>query len=275
MTENAAAEDAPGGTAAAAEIPSPVLLAGMVRQAWGLYVSNLGALFLAFLPFVALTAAIFFGIVASVTLKADNVLFLILVRDLIRIVMSSLGVAAAVILVADRLAGRPGSVRASLRETIGFAPTIVLGALLAVLPYIVTFFMFGPYMAPLLRGMFVGPPIVITAIVLERRALRGALSRARELLDLNWSRMLLYLITVAAGVGLVDFLIQWGLQGVSAGAGDVVTYSLAVVVSVLVPAIVLPFVACVWLIAYFDLRARAEDFDRPAMIALRQSPPTR
>jgi hypothetical protein len=251
-----------------------VLLAGMARQAWRLYSSNLRALFLCFLPFVALTAALFFALVTAVTLRADNVLLLILTRDVIRIVLGSLGVAACVILLADRLAGKAGSVRGAVAETMRSAPSIALGALLAGLPYVVAFFMFGPYMAPFLRELFVGPPIVVTAIVLERHRLGAALGRARALLDLNWSRMLLYLITIAAGVGLFDFVIQQlALRAVSAASTDVVGYSLAVVVSIVVPSVILPFVACVWLIAYFDLRARGEDFDAAAMVALRASPP--
>ena len=243
----------------------------MARQAWRLYRANFGALFLAYLPFGVLTAAIFFAVITSVTLRADNVLMLILLRDVLRIVLSSLGVAVVVILVADRLAGKPGRVGESLRETFSLAPSIVLGALLATLPYIVTFFMFGPYMAPFLRELFVGPPIVITAIVLERQGLMPALSRARELLETHWSRVLLYLITIAAGVGLVDFVIQQSaLRAVDAASTDVVGYAFAVVVSVLVPALLVPFVGCVWLIAYFDLRARREDFDAAAMVALRQ-----
>jgi hypothetical protein len=247
----------------------------MARQAWRLYRANLGALFLAFLPFVTLTAVAFFALVISITLRADNVLLLVLARDVMRLVLFSLGVAVAVLVVADRLAGKPGSFRESLRETMSSAPSIVVGALLAALPYIFTFFMFGPYMAPFLRELFVGPPIVITALVLERKRVGAALSRARELLESNWSRMLLYLITVAAGVGLVDFVIQQSaLRLVGAASTDVVGYSLAVLVSVIVPSALMPFVACVWLIAYFDLRARAESFDEPAMIALRTTPPT-
>ena len=246
----------------------------MARQAWRLYRSNFAALFLSVLPFVVLTAAIFFALVTSITLRADNVLLVVLARDLMRLVFSSFAVAVAVVVVADRLAGKEGSVRGALREVTGSAPSIFLGAGLSSLPYIFTFFMFGPYMAPFLRELFVGPPVVITVIVLERARIGAALTRARELLDKNWSRMLLYLITVAAGVGLVDFVIQQSaIRAVSAAATDVVGLSLAVFVSVVVPAVLLPFVACVWLIAYFDLRARAEDFDEQAMIALRTTPP--
>lgn len=246
----------------------------MVRQAFRLYRANFAASFLCFLPFVALTAAVFFGIVLSVTLRADNILLLILLRDVLRIVFSSLGVATVVILVTDRLAGKPGSVRASIAETTRSARPIVMGAALATLPYALAFFMFGPIMAPFLRELFVGPPVVITAIVLERRPLGDALSRARELLAMNWSRVLLYLITIAAGVGLFDFVVQQAaLRAVSAADIDLFGYVLAVLVSVIVPSVVLPFVACVWLIAYFDLRARAEDFDEPALKALRSAPP--
>lgn len=245
----------------------------MARQAWRLYRTNFGALFLTLLPFAALTAAVFFVAARSVTLTEDNILLFILGRDVLRVVLSSFGVGAAVILLADRLAGKEGSVRASLRETMASAPSIALGALLASLPYLVTFFMFGPYMAPFLRELFVGPPIVITAIVLERRRLRDALARARELLQTHWSRLLLYLITIAAGVGLLDFMIQQSaLRAVDASV-DAVLYALAAFVSVIIPSLLLPFIACVWLVAYFDLRARAEDFDEPAMIALRTPPP--
>jgi hypothetical protein len=244
----------------------------LTRQSWQLYRGNLRALFLVYLPFAVLTAALFFALVSAVTVRADNVVLLILAREVLRLAFSSLGVAAVVLVVADRLAGKPGSVRESLRETMSFGSTILAGSLLAAFPYILTFFTFGPYMTPLLRQMFVGPPIVITAIVLERRRLWDALSRARGLLETHWSRILLYLITISAAVGIVDFLAQWGLQTLVDSAPLGVGYSVAIVVSIALPALVMPYIACVWLVAYFDLRARAEDFDEPAMIALRQAP---
>lgn len=244
----------------------------MARQSWTLYRRNLGGLFLCFLPFFALTAVAFYVLVQNVELRADNFLLYLLGRDVFRLIVSSFGVGVAVILLADRLAGNPGSVRASFREAAERAPTIAMGALLASLPYLVTFFMLGPYMTPFLRELFVGPPVVITVLVLERQPLGAALGRARELLQTHWSRLLLYLITIAAGVGLLDFVIQQSTLRLLVGSVDALTYVLFAAVSVVIPSILLPFVACVWLIAYFDLRARAEDFDEPAMIALRTTP---
>jgi hypothetical protein len=251
-------------------IPSPVLLGGMARQSWRLYRANLGALFLSFLPFVVFAAALFYVVVISITLEARNILLLVLSRDVLHIVVASFGVAVAIVVVTDRLAGLPGRVGAAMRETFRSAPTIVLLSIVAAVPYCLTFFILGPF----LRELFVGPPVVISAVVLERKRIGDALNRGRELLAENWSRTLLYLITFAAGIGLLDFVIQqFALRAVTAASTDLIGYVLAIGVSVVVPSIVVPYIACAWLIAYFDLRARTEDFDEPALVALRTELP--
>jgi hypothetical protein len=141
---------------------------------------------------------------------------------------------------------------------------------LASIPYCLTFFVLGPY----LRELFIGPPIVITAIMLERKGYLDALKRAKELMATNWSRTLLYLITFSAGIGLLSLIIeQLALSAVAAATTSVVGYALVVVVSVMVPSLVAGYVACVWLIAYFDLRVRMEEFTTTDMIALRTTPP--
>jgi hypothetical protein len=247
-------------------LPGPVLLTGMARQAWRLYRANLGSLFLCFLPFFAVAAALFYVVVISITIDAGNVLLLVLARDILHIVVASFGLSVALVLVADRLAGRPGGVGDSFRDALRSSPTIFLLAVLGTVPYCLTFFILGPF----LRELFVGPPIVITAVVLERQRFGDALARARALLADSWSRTVLYLVTFAAGAGLLDFVIQqFALRAVTATSTDVLGYALAIGVSVVVPSLVMPYVACAWLISYFDARARAEDFDAAALTALR------
>ncbi|HEY7873601.1 MAG TPA: hypothetical protein VIG64_00620 [Actinomycetota bacterium] len=242
----------------------------MARQAWRLYRQNIGGLFLTVLPFFVLAAVVFYVVVINVEIEAGNVLLLVLSRDMLHIVVASFAVGAGMVLVADRLAGNPGRAGASVRETLGSGGTILPLAVLGAIPYCLTFFILGPF----LRELFVGPPIVITAVVIERRRFGDALARARELLAENWSRTLLYLITFAAGAGLLDFVIQQlALRAVTGASTDVLGYVLAIAVSVIVPSLVMPYVACAWLIAYFDLRARAEDFDAAALPSLRPTTP--
>ncbi|MFN2594971.1 MAG: hypothetical protein ABR579_08815, partial [Actinomycetota bacterium] len=91
----------------------------------------------------------------------------------------------------------------------------------------------------------------------------------KELMRGQWSRTPLYLLTVAMGVGLLDFLMI-GLVVSGFGGVDSVMSRIAVAGAELVGAsITLPFIAACQLIGYFDLRARTEKFDRSALEAER------
>jgi hypothetical protein len=109
-----------------------------------------------------------------------------------------------------------------------------------------------------------GPPIVIQALVVERSNFRTACARAGTLLKGNWTRVPLYLFSVALAAGLVQLTIFGVLgQGLADASwlDSVLGDSLLAAVAAIVPALVLPYVAEFQLFCYLDLRARGDGLD--------------
>jgi len=107
--------------------------------------------------------------------------------------------------------------------------------------------------------------LLIPVVVLEKRGPMDALRRAWDLARrrfwwfLGLAGVLYLLNLVLAGPAvLINYLLQFGLQGMNTTILGVVVQSL---VNMLVALIYQPLVLSVMVLAYFDLRVRSEGFD--------------
>ncbi|MGH2736700.1 MAG: hypothetical protein ACRDKZ_14055 [Actinomycetota bacterium] len=104
-----------------------------------------------------------------------------------------------------------------------------------------------------------GPPVIVSAVVLERVRLGEAWSRTQPRMRGNWGRGLLLLGASA----LMSFALPLVVAGSAAFALSSTGWGFwvyAVTLGVL-DAVAFPWLAAVTLLLYFDLRVRSEGFD--------------
>jgi hypothetical protein len=180
-------------------------------------------------------------------------------------------VAAAAIFLADKLAGRDTRTLDALRAAGSRTGAILAAGAFAAVFASFSLFIVGPELGQFITLPFlIGPPIVIQVIVLENKGLGRGWERAKALLKGEWTRIPLYLLTIALGLGLLDFLVVGAVLSAFHGA-DSVGSRIAIAAAELVGAsLTLPYIAAAGLVGYFDLRARKEKFDKQALVAERK-----
>lgn len=132
-----------------------------------------------------------------------------LIRVVVPVSLGSIAIAVISVLMlrrrtepAARIGDAVGLVRSSGMDLIAMSLVAALLAIVAVL-------FLGAY-GFLLLHFFYGPPIAMQVLVSERLGLRQSLTTARAYLRGNW-RLILYLFSVALGLGLVTFLVLGGV----------------------------------------------------------------
>jgi hypothetical protein len=266
------------------DIPSPVLLKDLAAQSWQLYRDSAASLVATF--FVAFLALSIFvnGIASAVSgfgddtatgnqiSSGDILLYLVLVVVL-PLLVGSISFGIASVMLTDRVCGRPATAWDAWRQIVPRLGQMLVGVMATVMIVLIGFMLVGPIFGQLIIvPMLVGPPIALQAMVLEGTPFRGGLVRLRALMKGSWTRMPMYLFTIALGLGIVQLLAFQGLaRPILAVSSDTLARVLLAVTSAVVPAIVLPYQAAAQLVAYFDLRARMEGLDHAQLVAERQA----
>ena len=158
------------------------------------------------------------------------------------------------------LAGQDSSVRTAGAELKLVRSHLLAAVMVAAFLSLVLFFGLGPMGGALGAHIVLGPPVLIQVIALEKRPFDESWIRMRELLRGSALRVFLYVLCVALAVLLVEVVV-----------GGVIYTLLSRVVGV-EPAIVvntpisgalsglgLSFMSALGLVAYFDLRSKAEE----------------
>jgi hypothetical protein len=231
-----------------------------------------------FWPMLAIVAVEWLSLLlALVVANADpagiTAAFAALVPLMVRVTTSGLGVALGAAIIADALAGEPVSARTAIRTSRPFGKELLAAALLgALLAMIFVFLSQG--LTLLLLPLFYGPPLVAQVIVLEAKPFQLATGRVREIGRGHLARMFGYLTAVALFMGLVGVVIPRVIASLVAGLGDAGQLALLVSTSMVLSAIALAFFSAVTTVAYFDLRARAENYGLEELRAERGSAAT-
>ncbi|MDQ3877467.1 MAG: hypothetical protein M3290_03850 [Actinomycetota bacterium] len=254
------------------DIPGPVLLKDLARNAWRLYRSHLIGIFFicAMVQFGIVTAAV----AALSTVEVPTGSLALLAYFLLFIGVPALlygyAMATAAIFLCDRIAGVETTVVGALRSAGGKAGAIILGAAVAGILASFSLFVVGPELGQFITlPFFIGPPIVIQLIALERLSAGRAWDRAKQLLKGEWTRIPLYLLTIAMGLGLLDFVVVGAVLSSFHGV-DSTGSRIAIAAAELVGAsLTLPYLGAGGLIGYFDLRARKEQFDKQTLVSER------
>ena len=243
------------------DIPAPVGFTSLISSSWWLLRSLFGAMFRPMLAIVAVEwlALLLALVVADADPAGMAAAFADLVRLMVRVTTSGLGVALGAAIIADGVAGEPASARRALRmcrpllrELLAAA---LFGALLAML------FVFATQgLALLLMPLFFGPPLIVQVIALEAKPFQLATRRVREIGRGQLARIFGYLLAVALFISLVVVVVPQVVAALGAGLGDAGQLGLWVLSSIVLSAIALAFFSAVTTVAYFDLRARAENY---------------
>lgn len=266
----------PGGSedpGTADELPARLGFSATLAGAWRLYVRSLRSLAGVFVLVSALILVV--HIVAdrvagdldgSPNLEVGLAFFIPIVAY---VALGSIGIAACGPLLADRLVGRPSSLRGALATSRESLRDIIAAGLFAAVIALCLVALFLP-LAPLLflvLALLYGPPVVAFVVSLEKNTLREALGRARRLLSGSWLRVTGILSTVALAIGLLkvsatqlflDLPLSIRLEAV-------------IVAQVVADALLLPFLAAVSFLVYVDLRVRCEGLGTAELAAERDA----
>jgi hypothetical protein len=228
-------------------------LGTLLQNAWRLFLAFAAKLLPPFvLVFVILRLLI--PVVVTRNFDEDEVaLSLILVQVIVPVLVGSVMVAVATVVFRSGGETPPsGAIKALGPQSLSLLGAANIAAMLAVFAIL----LMGP-IGIMVQPMLLGPPVVMHAIALERRALGAALTRTRQLLRRD-ARLPLYLllISLVLGIGIVLFVtlvdaLSGGLEGTARGTLLFATQGALAGATAL-------FVAAVALLAYENLAARAD-----------------
>lgn len=264
-------------------IPSPVLLSGMARQGWNVYRATFFPTVWVFLvAFVVLAVLLNLAIYAFDQTDTSRILIFLLVVVIGQQVAASLATAVAQVFAVDKVLGRGAGLRDAMREVRSIGSPVLLAAFTSAMLVMLVGLLLPLGASPatslvqiLIGYLFLGPPILLTVVLLETRRFAGSTARFKELMAGEWGRVPMYMLTFALGAAMLQ-LVATGVaillvaRGVDTLDDLNVWAGLAVLLAgTIVRSLVLPYLSSVWLVAYFDLRARKERFDRAALTKLR------
>lgn len=235
----------------------PLGFKGTMSEGWRLYRSAAGRL-----------TALFVGAYVAVTLLQagsavsplgaagglGGVVAEIALRLALPALVGSFAMAAAAIIMQDALGGeRTGALAASRilaplwRELLAGGLVAVMLTLVAVVP---PFVGLATLLGPMMFALLYGPPFVVHAIALESKALRDAWPRARALLARSWPRLLMYWLTAALGLRLVELIVTIPVWRASP--------ALFLLTDPVVLGVLVPYLAAVIFVSFVDLRAHGD-----------------
>jgi hypothetical protein len=233
----------------------------MARAAFVLYrrrFTTLAGLYLALFVPLLLVAATLIGVIFDIDSDQELAAALaIFLPSLAIVLLGSLGVVTTGVILADDIAGFRVGMREALESLRPQGRELFAAALVSALISIVLQFI--PPIGLVVIPLLLGPPIVGHMIALQRMTLRAAWARSKELFAGEWVRIALYLISFVFAVALVQVPVIWGAEAVfdSVESNDL-HYMLRALTVGAVAAVTFPYLAACGLLAYLDLRARAE-----------------
>jgi hypothetical protein len=249
-------------------LPSPQGFKDLLKNSWALYKSNFVSLIVVFL---ALAAAFLLVILLLLTLPDQAIVLngdaprgvVVAVGVVLLVfppVVGGIAVAAAAVLLTDRLVGKPTHAREAYRELRPRLGSLIAAGLAATLLSVVLRKLVPP-VAFFIQPLLYGPAILVQVIALETRDLRAALARAGRLLRREASRIFMYLFVLSLGVSLLGILLPGFASVPFSTVSDTAYFIVNSLLQILAIVALIPFVAAAMLVGYLDLRARKENLE--------------
>ncbi len=174
---------------------------------------------------------------------------------------ASVAAAVASVLLLHRVARLSVGIAAAVRMTLRHGVHVVAAGLLVSIVALAAILLLGPLASLVVIPLLVGPPVLVQVIVWEGLPFQEALRRTRILVRDHWSRVFLYLFTIALAVGVAQMVVTGVLGSLLVEFVRSRTTASVLVVSVansVVAALALAYMAAASVVAYLDLRFRAE-----------------
>jgi hypothetical protein len=243
-------------------LPAPLNFAGLMASSWHVYTSLFTKLFVAGFVVFAIADLIQVGARSFSALDSAGSVaggLRLLLPFAIYIFFASFLVALVGVGVADSTAGMAVSGGSMWRGVRAVVKDVVAANLLAVVVAL-TLVVLLAFFPILFLPLFFGPPLIVQVVALERKRLQEAVPRARLLVRGQLARTLLALFCVALGARLVQGVVLDRFLAVSTSLVTAARVVLYVLTEVILEATTVTFFAVVATLAYFDVRARTEDF---------------
>ena len=238
--------------------PAPIRFGGALRAAWDLYREHFhvaAGLFFGVFLLWAYLPGIFYADIPSGPAYA----LFVLVRHVIPMALAALAAATLTLIIRDTGDGSVG-IRAALAELDDLRRDVVVGGLFAALMTL----LFSTFILPGILGemigaaFFLGPPILVQVVAVERMQLVEGWARTRLLLRGNWGRVVLYVFNLALALGFfVAFAVQSLALAAEGGSTALRFMSLGFLQAVLF-GLGAGFIAIFGAVLYADLAARDE-----------------
>lgn len=230
------------------EVARPPRFFEVLSEAASLYKARFGALVPTFLAtYVAILAL---QLLALIDLSDVALATLVFALELVGALAGTALFAAASIVFSDHVDGSPSSLRAALLSLRPLASDLIRAALFSAI--------FSIFALTLIGGislLFIGPPIVVQLIAVDRLHLREAWARTRVMASGEWPRIVGVLLLVVLVLALVPRAI-FGFIEVGSDLTDASQLAVLAGLQLLVAGLGYPYLAATQFVLYRDLSER-------------------
>ena len=259
----------------APSFPAPVRLDGYFAWTWRLFRACLPRLVMVFLGGILAAALFDYAVIVFTvdvldvrpTLEARALAYAFEVM-LLTIAGTLLAAIAAPVFLAE-LGGRRAGADTGWRRVRPMFGHVLVSALYLAMPLLLLVLFLGGFTRVLLLPAVLGPPVLVHAIVWEHLEFRAAATRAKNLLNGHWGRVMSALLLLSIGAALVQIVVLTALAAAIPDLRDAsfVGSPWATILVGVATAPVWLFTSAAGTVAYADLRARAEELDQEALRA--------
>jgi hypothetical protein len=239
--------------------PAPLRFVGGLRAAWNLYRKHFhvasGLFFGVFLLWAYLPGIFYADIPAGPAYA-----LWVFVRHVVPMCLGALAAAALTLIVRSENEEVPIGVRTALARLDDLRRDVVVGGLFAALMTL----LFSTFILPDALGemigaaFFLGPPILVQVIAVERMQLVEAWARTRLLLRGNWGRIVLYIFNLALALSFFVLISVRSLAVTADGGSTAVRFLALGFLQALMFGVGTAFIVIFVAVMYADLAAHYE-----------------
>ena len=237
-------------------VAPPPRFSEIVSEAADLYSARFAALVPTFV--LAYVVLVSLPLLAFIDLSDAALATLAFALQVLSALVGSTLFASASIVYSDYVAGDRSSLRAALVSIRSLTREVITAALFSAI-----FSMFAltllASLGLLLQPLFVGPPILIQVVAIERLRLREAWPRTRAIASGQWTRVVGMLLGVVLAIALVLIGIFGFVEAGTRAASDAARLGVFVTVQGLVAGLTYSFLAAAQFVLYRDLTQRGAE----------------
>jgi hypothetical protein len=232
------------------DVARPPRFSEVLNEAARLYRARFAALVPTF--FVAYIAILALQLLALIDLSDAALATLLFALELVGALVGTALFAAASIVFSDHVNGSQSSLRTALLSLRPLTSDLIRAALFSAILSIFALTLIGG-----ISLLFIGPPIVVQLIAIDRLHLRDAWSRTRVIASGQWPRIVGVLLVIVLVMALVPRALFGFIELGPRLATDASRFAVLALLQVLVAGLAYPYLAAAQFVLYRDLTERA------------------